>query len=255
LDLHFLGSGSKGNALLVSCGRTRVLLEAGLPAETLRERMLAVGALPSSLDAIVVTHGHHDHVAAAAIFSRDHGLPVHAARATFRDPAKRPERLSIFEPGRPFEVGELRFRPFRVPHDAVPTVGFVVEGSDGRRLGYTTDCGHPRPDVAEALGGVAALVLEFNHDLAMLREGPYPWPLKDRIAGPDGHLSNDQAAEILERVAHAGLTRVFLAHLSEKNNRPELALGAARAALERAGLPGVPVEALAQHATLGPVAF
>ncbi|MCI0586865.1 MAG: MBL fold metallo-hydrolase [Planctomycetes bacterium] len=255
MELHFLGSGSKGNALAVTGGRTRILLDAGLPAETLQARLLAVGILPSSIDAIAVTHGHHDHVAAAPILSRDLGIVVHAARTTFRDPGRRPANLSILEPGRPFEIGDLRLRPFRIPHDAEPTVGYVVEGSDGASFGYVTDCGHPRPDVIEALQGVRALVLEFNHDEAMLRDGPYPRPLKDRIAGPDGHLSNGQAAEILGRVAHAGLSRVFLAHLSETNNRPALALAAAHAALERACLRNVAVDALAQATTFGPLSI
>lgn len=237
--------------MVVRSGRTTLLVEAGLPAPELYRRLEAIGTLPSEIDAIVVTHGHADHVASAPVLSQRHRLDVWATRTTFRDPEARPENLRVFEPSRPFQVGEIRIHPFPVPHDANPTVGFILE-AEGARLGYTTDLGHVPSRVIAALSGTHALVLEANYDETMLREGPYPALLKERIAGREGHLSNEQAAAAIAKLAHGDLRCVVLAHRSETNNTPVLALEAVRRALERSPALDARLEVAPQGRPLGP---
>jgi len=237
--------------MLVRSRRTTILVDAGVPHEDLHRRLESIGALPSEIEAVVVTHGHADHVAAAPLLSKRHGLEVWAARTTFRNPEKRPERLRVFEPSRPFQVGEIRVHPFPVPHDARPTVGFVLE-ADGVRLGYATDLGHVPEDAIAALSGADGIVLEANHDPEMLREGPYPALLKKRIAGLEGHLSNEQAAVALARLAHPRLRCVVLAHRSEKNNTASLATERVRDALEGTPAREARLAVALQESPLGP---
>jgi len=228
-----LGSGSKGNALLVEADGTRVLLDCGFgPAET-AARIARFGLDAGDLDAIVVTHEHGDHGGGVASLSSRHDLPVYLTRGTLsglgadgRDIANR----KLIDAFTPFSIGGIEVRPYTVPHDAREPVQFVF--SDGAvRLGVLTDTGQPTPHIAQSLSGVNALVLECNHDLDMLMSGPYTAQLKKRIAGRLGHLSNDASAELVRAMDCARLQHVIAAHLSETNNTPELARGALARAL------------------------
>jgi len=201
-----------------------------------------VGVEPHRLDAIVITHEHADHISGAALFSQKHKVPLYCTAATFR--AAGLQRAGVHghgvfahvavEAGTPFDVGGLRLRPFSVPHDAVETVGYAVE-CDGERFGYATDLGHDPAPVREALMDCDVVMLESNHDEEMLRQGPYPQVIKDRVLGRHGHLDNRTAAALLCDVATERTRRVILAHLSRTNNRPDLALLAARGEFERRG--------------------
>lgn len=234
MNLTLLASGSKGNALLVCSGRTRLLIDAGLSTRELCRRLELTGVAPETLDAVLVTHEHSDHVRGLGLFSRRHNLPVylHHGIAPALADAQRPERLVEFAPGTELDFGDLGVRPFPVTHDACAPVGFTVSAA-GEKLGVATDLGIATRLVAEQLRGCHSLVLEANHDEVLLRDGPYPWPLKQRVRSNHGHLSNSDCATLLENLCWAGLEAVCLAHLSETNNRPQLAAAAARAALAR----------------------
>ena len=243
-----LGSGSSGNAMLVEFGTRRLLVEAGLSARALGERLDAVGVAPSSLAAILVSHEHNDHARGLERFAVRARVPVVVAPETLAaldlSPAHLPGWLPL-EPGRTLDLGPVRVESFPVPHDAVRPVGFVLEG-EGVRVGIATDLGHATTLVVDRLGGCHVLVLESNHDDRMLQNGPYPWHLKQRVGGRMGHLSNEEAARLLERCA-AECRAVVLAHLSERNNTPTLARDAAARALERAGRKRVEMRVASAH--------
>lgn len=228
-----LGSGSGGNALIVTCGRTRVLLDCGFgPRETVA-RLARLGIAPGELTGIVVTHEHSDHIAGAFRLARRFSLGVWMTAGTF---AAVPRGLSdlpdveLIDSHRPFALKELEVHPFPVPHDAREPVQFVF--SDGKcRLGVLTDTGCSTPHIERMLSGCEALVLECNHDVRMLRDGSYPPALKARIGGRFGHLDNAAAAALVAAVDTGRLRHVIAAHLSEENNLPELARSALAGAL------------------------
>lgn len=237
-----LGSGSAGNATCIEGGGARLLLDAGFSCRELASRLRAVGVEPHRVDGVLVTHEHADHVRGAALFSKTYKVPLYCTPATFR--AAGLERAAPHghgahahrdvEPGASFAVGGLTVSAFPVPHDAVDTVGCTVS-CDGKRFGYATDLGHDPEPVRRALDDCDLLMIESNHDVDMLREGPYPVIVKQRVLGRHGHLDNETAAALLCDVATARTGRVILAHLSRTNNRPELALLAARREFERRG--------------------
>jgi len=226
-----LGSGSEGNALLVEAGRSRVLLDCGFSvAETVR-RLGRLGIAPETLDAILVTHEHDDHVGGVGRFSRRFGTPVYLSYGTYSAAAcGELGEVVIIDSHTPFAIGDLEVQPYPVPHDAREPTQFVF-GDGAFRLGVLTDAGEPTPHIEQMLSGLDALVLECNHDIALLRNSAYPERLKDRIAGRLGHLENGQAAQILSSIDRSGLQHVVAAHLSQKNNRPELAIDALAGAL------------------------
>ncbi len=236
-----LGSGSDGNATLVEGGDARVLLDAGLGPRQLAERLQSAGVDPGSLDAILVSHEHGDHSRGAAAFSRKWGVPIVGSRGTLGasglDQAKLPA-LRALEPGATLVVSRLTVRAVAVPHDAARPVAFSLAAS-GATFAHATDVGHLARSLAETLGRCDALLLESNYDPVLLRDGPYPWSLKERILGPLGHLSNGDVARLIERGLGESCRQVVLAHLSRKNNHPELALHAAEEALARGGRRGV----------------
>ncbi|MBK8063983.1 MAG: MBL fold metallo-hydrolase [Betaproteobacteria bacterium] len=222
--------------MLVEAGATRVLLDFGLsPRETAR-RLARRGLAPSDIAAVVVTHEHDDHVGHAFAFSAQQGVPVWLTHGTLRavQEARKPGAPEIdlelnIEDRSAFAIGDLQVQPYTVPHDAREPVQFVF--SDGAsRLGVLTDIGAPTPHVEASLSGCDALVLETNHDLDLLWGGEYPRWLKERVSGPWGHLDNGQAERLLRAIDRTRLKHVVAAHLSQQNNRPELA----RAALARA---------------------
>lgn len=226
-----LGSGSRGNALLVGCGRTLVLVDCGFSVREAVRRLDRLGVAPEELTALLVTHEHHDHVHGVAPLSRRYRIPVWMTAGTrhaCRDSAWfRAETLCA---GEAMEIGDLEVLPYTVPHDAREPCQFVF--SDGaRRLGLLTDAGHCTTHLCETLHGCDALLLECNHDAEMLARGPYPPALKARVGGPYGHLSNAQAAALLQELELSSLRHLVAMHLSERNNSPQRAASALAAVL------------------------
>ena len=218
-----LGSGSRGNATLIQAGATTVLLDCGFSLAQLEQRLARQALRVQDLDAVVVTHEHGDHVGGVAVLARTHGLPVWATPGTARAAGLHllPE-CRLFDCHAPFAIGDVHVAPFPVPHDAREPCQFVF--SDGaRRLGILTDVGCSTPHIIASLNGCDALMLECNHDLTMLVTGEYSPRLKQRVGGRHGHLNNDQAAGLLAALDRSKLRHLVAAHLSEKNNRPELA--------------------------------
>jgi phosphoribosyl 1,2-cyclic phosphodiesterase len=289
MRMTVLASGSKGNSTLVSSSRTRILVDAGLSCRELLKRLRLAGENPESIDAILVTHEHQDHVQGVAVLARKLGIPVYFTEATHRawerwmrpgkrstyadwleqrkreaeassagleaagveagesggleEPALDEElceseprdaaalpALEFFKAGEAFCVGDIDVTPFTIPHDAADPVGFVFV-AEGVRIGIATDLGYMPPNAKMTLRGCDVLMLESNHDLEMLRDGPYPWSVKQRVMSRVGHLSNDAAAEFLERNYDGTAAYVVLAHLSQSNNLPELARVTAERAL------------------------
>jgi phosphoribosyl 1,2-cyclic phosphodiesterase len=341
-----LASGSKGNSTIVCGGRTHILVDAGLSCRELFRRMKLAGEDPATLDAIVITHEHQDHINGLAITARKLGIPVYFTEATHRawmrwltprrqmtytqwlelcrkqaaereaeleasaleasaddsdpeeaevdclpDTAGLPQSPSngsgtgpntapdpsddqasaeipplkrdptwlpaveYFRAGEPFSIGDIAFSPFTIPHDAADPVGFVLS-SEGVRMGFATDLGYIPPNVKEQLRALDLLLLESNHDLEMLRDGPYPWSVKQRVLSRVGHLSNDATAEFLSTAYDGQAAYVILAHLSENNNLPELArVAAERALLGRASLLANRLLLAEQHQPLSSIRF
>jgi phosphoribosyl 1,2-cyclic phosphodiesterase len=313
-----LASGSKGNATVVSGGRTRILVDCGLSCRELFRRMRLVGEEPERLDAILITHEHSDHVVGLAVTARKLGIPVYFTEGTHRawmrwisprrqmtyaqwleqtrrqaaerqaeaasvegeadesdlvedteaqteaaepvEPAKAKDptwlpAVEYFQAGEAFEIGEIGISPFTIPHDAADPVGFVFQ-AEGVRIGFATDLGYIPPNVKAQLQGVDLLLLESNHDLEMLKDGPYPWAVKQRVLSRVGHLSNEAAAGFLEDGYDGQAAYVILAHLSESNNLPELARVTAERALNgRASLLANRLLLASQHEPLFPIDF
>ena len=228
-----LASGSSGNSLLVQANGSAILVDAGLSAKQIAERLGRAGTDPASIQAIVVSHGHSDHVKGVGVLSRKYKIPVWMNRGTY-DAVKQAlgkiHELLFFQTGRVFEVSGFRIHPFSMPHDCVDPVGFRISRG-ATQLGVATDLGSVTGLVTNLLQGVQVAVLESNHDPKMLIDGPYHWELKQRVKGRLGHLSNSQSAGLLQRIFSDELRAVVLAHVSETNNLPELALTCARDAL------------------------
>jgi phosphoribosyl 1,2-cyclic phosphodiesterase len=228
-----LGSGSGGNALVVESGRTRLLLDCGFGVRDTLRRLARAGLAPEALSGILVTHEHDDHIGGVLAFARRYALPVWLTPGTLRGLEALFAGLNglhLIEGYAPLCVGDLEVYPFPVPHDAREPAQYVL--SDGRhRLGVLTDIGCPTALVARMLSDSDALVLECNHDLGLLAEGGYPPALKQRIAGRLGHLDNAAAAQLLAELDRRRLQHVIAAHLSQSNNRPDLARAALAAAL------------------------
>lgn len=228
-----LGSGSKGNAWLVEAGDTRILVDCGFGLRETGRRMHRLGVDVASLAAILVSHEHSDHARGAARVAAAARCPVwlsHGSQAMLDALGEAPASPRILQGWESFAVDDLEISPYPVPHDAREPVQFVFSDGD-RRFGLLTDAGHVTPHMERMLSGCDALALECNHDVALLEAGSYPAALKRRILGRQGHLDNAAAAALLARVAGPGLKHVVAAHLSEENNRPELARAALAEAL------------------------
>lgn len=239
MRLAVLGSGSGGNALIVESGGRRLLVDAGFPCRTIERRLRALGAEASGLDAVLLTHEHSDHVRGADRLVRRHGMPVYATAGTLALAGLGEEAAACAETirsGQPFEVaGSFFVEPFRLPHDARESVGFTIEDGEGARCGIVYDLGSRSRLAWGRLGDLDALVIETNHDLQMLRGGPYPWHLKQRVASRHGHLSNRDAALGVAELLCDRLRQVVLVHLSRTNNEPALAAQAVGAELDLRG--------------------
>lgn len=223
-----LESGSLGNATIFEAGGTRVLVDGGIGVQPLADRMRVAG-MDGPPDAIVVTHGHQDHVGQSVRLSRKLKIPIYASEATSRIKAFNGKKsVRVFGAREPFTIGALTVSPLPIPHDA-DQVALVIEAR-GRRACIVTDLGEVPPDLPAHLAGCEIALIESNHDVEMLRSGPYPAFLKRRIASARGHLSNVQAHALLRALPQATHS-VVLMHLSRTNNRPEIALASAQDAL------------------------
>ena len=327
-----LASGSKGNSTVVTGGKTRILVDAGLSCRELFHRMRLADEDPATLDAIIITHEHSDHVAGLAVTARKLGIPVYFTEGTHRawvrwlsprrqmtysqwleqcrsqaaarmaeadaptiedcdpeeaeagseepdleagsDNSEQPEqahskkakkkeqkdptwlpKVEYFQAGESLQIGDISVSPFTIPHDAADPVGFVFQ-AEGVRMAVATDLGYMPPNVKAQLKRVDLMLLESNHDLEMLRDGPYPWSVKQRVLSRVGHLSNEATATYLESEYDGQATYVILGHLSESNNLPELArISAERALSGRASLLANRLLLAGQHQPLEPILF
>ena len=238
LSVSVLASGSRGNATYISDGLTAILIDAGLSGVEIQRRMAAKGLDPNSLDAILVSHEHSDHIQGVGVLSRRFGLTVYINDGTRLASGNTLGKLCgvfPFSCGHRFTIGSLAIHPFSISHDAEDPAGFTI-ACDGGKVGVATDLGIATGVVKTHLKACDILVLEANHDSQMLIEGPYPWPLKQRIRGRHGHLSNHDTALLLADLQHDRLAHVILAHLSEENNTPEKARQTVKTALNGAGV-------------------
>ena len=217
-----LGSGSRGNAVLVNFGSTLLMVDCGLSLRAAKTRMDMLDCAPADVSALLVTHEHSDHIQGVATLATRHDVPVWMTPGTAMSPAVRKlSHVNRLRSDEALEIGSIRVQPFPVPHDAREPAQFSFEAG-GRKLGVLTDTGYITPHIRMRLEGCDAIAVEFNHDLDSLRRGPYPPHVKDRIASSLGHLSNDQAAQLMADVAHPGLQWIAALHLSGKNNTPGL---------------------------------
>lgn len=225
MKICLLASGSGGNSICVQNGASSVLIDAGLTGKKIEERLHSRNIDPARLQAIVVSHEHADHIKGAGVMARRYGLPVWMTRGTLnasKQTFRGAEQIRVFENDEAFSIGDLSFQAFQLPHDAADPVNFSV--TDGRaEVTVATDMGTVTQLVYQHMRRADLVVIETNYDRQLLMDGPYPWDLKMRIRGTHGHLSNHGAAEALCNLAAEGLQRAILAHLSEKNNRPNLA--------------------------------
>jgi len=255
MKVAVLASGSSGNAIWVSSGSTAVLIDAGVSGKRVAGAAEEVGLDPYAIDAVLVTHEHSDHVSGLGPVTRRFEAPAYASAGTHaaidRRLGKCPGRV-VVEAGTDFEVGDLIVSPFAVSHDCAEPLGYSL--SDGRsRVVVATDLGVVGHPVRERMREANCVVLEFNHDERMLIDGDYPWFLKQRIMGNEGHLSNDTAARELARLADGPVTDLILAHLSRENNTPEIALDTASRVLEDLGRGDVRIHLADQTRPVGPV--
>jgi phosphoribosyl 1,2-cyclic phosphodiesterase len=248
VSITVLASGSRGNSSVLASSSTRLLIDCGLSCRETCRRLVLQGIAPESLSAVLITHEHTDHVAGLPVIARKFRLPVFITAPTHgawqrqcKDSTGnrvQAECLEIFSPGKGFTIGDIEVMPFTIPHDAADPVGFRFV-AEGVRMAIATDLGFIPQNVRDQLRACDGLILESNHDLEMLRAGPYPWAVKQRVMSRVGHLSNQALAEFLATDYDGGAAFLILAHLSEQNNHPGLArLAAERALGMRQGLCG-----------------
>ncbi|OQY37717.1 MAG: MBL fold metallo-hydrolase [Candidatus Cloacimonetes bacterium 4572_65] len=229
LKTSVLLSGSKGNATLVCTENSHILVDAGLSAKKIFAAMEQINYSPQSLDAIVISHEHGDHVKGAGIISRKLGIPIYFTHDTYRCCKSKLGVLKVepiyFEVGDKFPIGDIEVTSFSSSHDAIDSSNFTFseKGNEKQLLAFATDLGFASKLLLNKISKATTIILESNHDEVLLVEGPYPWELKQRVKSIVGHLSNKQAVAIISQVIHPKLNNLLLAHLSETNNRPELA--------------------------------
>jgi len=244
VSLSMLASGSRGNCALVSSATTKILVDAGISCRETFKRMKSLGEDPHSLSAILITHEHSDHIYGLATLAKKLKIPVFMTGATYQawsralrdENGVKPklEKFERFDAGYKFVVGDIEVKPFTIPHDAADPVGFTF-CAEGIKVGIATDLGYVPVSVRDHLRGCDVLVMESNHDLEMLRVGPYPWSVKQRVMSRVGHLSNLALADFFSNDYDNSATFVVLAHLSEQNNHPEIARREAERALSLRG--------------------
>jgi len=239
-----LYSGSSGNALFVETCGTRLLIDAGLNGRTVEEALHSIGEDARAIDGILITHEHSDHILGAGVLARRYKIPIYANENTWQAMdggmiGNVPLAcVRVFETGRDFFIGEANVLPFPTPHDAAESVGFTIDGDFPlRRLAVMTDIGHVNGRMLDAVDGCDLLLIEANHDVNMLKVGPYPYPLKRRILGDNGHLSNESAGKALVSLYMRGLRAAVLGHLSNENNTECLAYETVRSLLRENDIP------------------
>ena len=225
LALCTLASGSRGNAIYLAAGRCALLIDAGLSGREIERRLQRQNLDPHDLNAILVTHEHADHIRGVGILARRYGLPVYMTAPTHQaaqDVIGHLPACHYFQPGAAFSLADFHVHPFALSHDAADPVGFTFS-RNGSRIGLATDLGVVTGLVEERLKGCDLLLVEANHDTAMLTDGPYPWHLKQRIRSRNGHLSNAETGALLRKLTHPNLRQIVLGHLSDANNSPQTA--------------------------------
>jgi phosphoribosyl 1,2-cyclic phosphodiesterase len=232
LAVCILASGSRGNSIYISDGDTAILIDAGLSGAEIERRLQSRALSAKNLNAILVSHEHSDHIQAVGVLSRRYQLPVYISPKTKKASRRlgSVHDLRIFECGITFQINNMTIHPFSISHDAEDPVGFTI-GQNGTIIGIATDLGVATAMVKQHLKSCSLLILEFNHDPVMLEQGPYPWPIKQRIKSRTGHLSNVESKKLLEELQHDNLKHVILAHLSDTNNTPQKAFDEASKAL------------------------
>ncbi len=236
-----LFSGSSGNCILLEAGGTRLLIDAGLPGRSIETALNSVDIPLSSINGILVTHEHSDHVRGVGVLSRKHDIPVYANMGTWAGMQNEiggiaEKNIRSFATGCDFYIHELHIQPFSIPHDANDPVAFCFHG-DGRCTSVMTDIGYIRQDMLDAVEDSELLFIESNHDEEMLKVGPYPYPLKRRILSDRGHLSNENCGKALSKLYLKGLCCAILGHLSKENNYEQLALETVRSELREQDIP------------------
>jgi phosphoribosyl 1,2-cyclic phosphodiesterase len=240
-----LGSGSSGNCIYLETGTTRLLIDAGFSGKQIRERLARIGRTPETLSGILITHEHTDHIQGLGVICPQFSIPVYCNRLTqeaILGQIKKPIASRLFTTGDTFELGDVRVETFSIPHDAQDPVGFLLR-TPGGNVGILTDLGHATKLVIQRVRPAQVLVLETNHDVEMLQnDTKRPWSLKQRILSRHGHLSNHAAAEAAAQIVSADLHHLYLGHLSQDCNRPELALRVVSERLHQIGATHVHVE-------------
>ena len=233
-----LGSGSGGNSAVIECDGVRLMVDAGLSAKQLTLRLGLLGIDPASVDGILLTHEHGDHIRGLKVFLKKHPIPVFATSQTshvVRETGIEGAAWKTFETGQTFAIRDSVIRSFAIQHDAVDPVGFVIGGAS-RKMGFLSDAGFVTRSMTESLRGLHGLFVEANYDDGLLEaDTKRPWSIKQRISSRHGHLSNDQVASLIGDIAHADLGRVVLGHLSSDCNTPDLILGRLRDCLGKLG--------------------
>lgn len=242
-----LGSGSSGNCYCLSTGTTTIMIDAGIPVRNIKKFMKTMGLSVEDVDAVFITHDHADHIKAVGHLANDYNKPIYTTSAVLKGINNNycvtskltPESMRPIEKGATVQVGDIRITPFEVPHDSTDCVGYEVQ-LDGTTFCLLTDVGHVTPAIEEAVSHASYLVVEANYDKEMLMSGPYPAYLKGRISSGKGHMCNEDAARLIAEHGTPALQHVWLCHLSEENNHPELARKTVDSILRSYGLlPGV----------------
>jgi phosphoribosyl 1,2-cyclic phosphodiesterase len=244
-----LGSGSNGNCAYVETTEARVLVDAGFSLKQIRERLSKIGRTPESLNGVLLTHEHSDHVAGVALLCLKLQVPIYCNRATkeaIERQVEKPLPCRLFETGASFELADIMVETFPVPHDAQDPVGFLLR-APGVNIGILTDLGHTTRLAIQRMKTANILVLESNHDVPLLQQCPHrPWSLKQRILSRHGHLSNEAAADTAQEIMSAELRHLYLGHLSRECNRPELALQVMQSRLHEIGASHVQLQVTSQ---------
>lgn len=231
-----LASSSSGNSTFIGTDRTRILIDAGLSRKATFERLAGIGERPENLDGILVTHEHADHISGLALIAKTLDIPIYMTNLT---PPTIPwddyePKLEQFQAGTSFTVGDIEVGSFTIPHDAIDPVGYCFR-VQGLKIGLATDLGYLPASVSYHVRGADLLILESNHDLEMLKVGPYPWAVKQRVMSRRGHLSNDVVSDFIREELDSSTQTLVLGHLSQHNNHPEIARVSAMQALEQRG--------------------
>ena len=254
MQIYTLFSGSTGNSVYVRDGSTELLIDAGKSAGAIEKSLSALNSSLKNIEAVFLTHEHTDHTVGLEIMSKKHHVPVHMTEKSYDklvSPSsflhscakKHPTHYSV-------KSGSLTVSSFEIPHDSAKNVGYIIESDDGERFGLATDMGYVTEEIENALCGCSVAIIESNHDIKMLKNGPYPYFLKQRILSSSGHLCNEDCASLAVNLARSGAKSITLAHLSRENNTPDKAFAVTRRALDENGFLSVelkvssPVEAV-----------